>query len=190
VTAKPVTLAPHDPAWGERAAVLVAALRASLGPLALRIDHIGSTAIADMAAKDVLDLQVSVADLSDAAEAFDAPLQAHGFRRGPYEHDHVPAGHDDDPARWSKRFWLRREHADGDANLHARVAGSPNERVALLFRDWMRAHPDAIAAYGRFKEQLADAVGDLGTYTDIKDSVVDLVIAAAEPWAAARGWEP
>jgi hypothetical protein len=45
-----------------------------------------------------------------------------------------------------------------------------------------------VPAYTRFKEELAAAVGDLGTYTDIKDSVVDVVIAAAEPWAAATGW--
>jgi GrpB-like predicted nucleotidyltransferase (UPF0157 family) len=135
-----------------------------------------------MAAKDVIDLQVSVADLDAAARDFDEPLLALGFRRGPYERDHVPAGLDDDPARWAKRFWSRRGHAAGDANLHARVAGSPNERLALLFRDWFRAHPAAVPAYAAFKEELAAAVGDLGTYTDIKDSVVDVVIAAAEPW--------
>src|SRR4051812_26504952 len=98
-------------------------LRASLGPLALRIEHIASTAIPGMAAKDVLDLQVSVSDLDAAADAFDGPLLTHGFRRLPYERDHVPAGHDDDPARWQKRCWSRRAHADADVNLHARLSG-------------------------------------------------------------------
>lgn len=84
-------------------------------------EHIGSTGLA---AKDVIDLQVSVADLDDAVLAFDAPLQADGFTRLPYERDHVPAGVDDDPGRWAKRIWTRRGHPDGDVNLHARLAGS------------------------------------------------------------------
>jgi GrpB-like predicted nucleotidyltransferase (UPF0157 family) len=187
--ARPVVV-PYDPAWAERAAALITALRRALGPLALRLEHIGSTAVPGLAAKNVLDCQVSVADLEVAAAAFDTPLLAQGFRRLPFERDHVPAGRDDDPARWAKRFWARREHPDGDANLHVRVAGSPNEWLALLFRDWFRAHQAAVPAYAAFKAMLADSVPDLDTYADVKDPIVDLVIAAAEPWASATGWTP
>ena len=73
-------------------------------------------------------------------------------------------------------------------NLHVRLAGSPNERVALLFRDWLRAHPAAVPAYSAFKRSLAEAVPDLGAYADVKDPVVDLVIAAAEGWASETDW--
>ena len=73
-------------------------------------------------------------------------------------------------------------------NLHARVAGSRNERVALLFRDWLLAHPAAVSAYSALKRRLADAVTDLDVYAEVKDPAVDLVIAAAEPWATANGW--
>jgi dephospho-CoA kinase len=183
-----VEVVPYDPAWPDRATALITGLREVLGPRALRIEHIGSTAIAGMAAKDVIDLQVSVADLESAARDFDAPLGAQGFQRVPYEHDHVPAGLEDDPARWVKRLWSRRAHAGGDVNLHVRLAGSPNERVALLFRDWLRAHPAAVPAYSAFKRDLAAAVADLDAYTDVKDPVVDLVIAAAETWATETGW--
>ena len=110
--------------------------------------------------------------------------------RRPFEHDHVPAGDDSDPGLWGKRMWARRDHRRGDVNLHVRVVGSPNERLALLFRDYLRAHPPAVAAYGAFKLKLAAEVGDLEPYTDIKDPVVDLVIAAAEQWAEDTGWEP
>jgi GrpB-like predicted nucleotidyltransferase (UPF0157 family) len=183
-----VEVVPYDPAWPDRATALIAGLREVLGPRALRIEHIGSTAIAGMAAKDVIDLQVSVADLEPAARDFDEPLGTQGFQRVPYEHDHVPAGLEDDPGRWVKRLWSRRGHAAGDENLHVRLAGSPNERVALLFRDWLRAHPAAVPAYSAFKRGLAGAVADLGVYTDVKDPVVDLVIAAAETWATETGW--
>ena len=142
----PVVISEYDPRWPGRAAALIAELRVALGPDAQRIDHIGSTAIPGMDAKDLLDVQVSVANLDVAVERFDGPLERMHFERSAYARDHVPAGRVDDPSSWAKRFWSRRDHADGDVNLHVRVVGSPNERVALLFRDWMRAHPEAVAA--------------------------------------------
>ena len=143
-----------------------------------------------MAAKPVVDLQVSVGDLDGATAGLDTPLGALGFRRLPYQRDHVPAGRADDPDVWAKRLWVRRGRAEPDANLHARATGSPNERVALLFRDWLRAHPAAVSAYSSFKLALAQAVPELEDYTDLKDPIVDLVLAAAEPWAQATGWTP
>ncbi|MFE9427512.1 GrpB family protein [Kitasatospora sp. NPDC006697] len=185
-----IVLVPHDPSWQERGLALAAELRSELAPLPVHIEHIGSTAIPGMAAKPVFDLQITVTDLAEAELAFDRPLAAMGFQRSPYQHDHVPAGLDDDPERWAKRFWSRRGRAGADCNLHVRLLGSPNERLALLFRDWFRAHPEAVPAYAHFKTILADAVGDLGTYAEVKDPVVDLVIAVANTWAAATGWAP
>jgi len=180
---------PYDPAWRERGPALAAEIRSALGPLALRVEHIGSTSIPGMAAKPLYDLQVSVADLSEAAAAFDGPLAGLGLERRPWERDHVPAGHDDPPELWSKRLWSRSAGPE-PINLHCRVAGSPNERLALLFRDWFRAHAMAVPAYARFKESLSTAVGDdVEPYTDVKDPVVDLVIAVAEEWAAVTGWK-
>jgi GrpB-like predicted nucleotidyltransferase (UPF0157 family) len=188
VTNQVVVVSSYDPEWAGRAETLVGELRASLGARARRIDHIGSTAIPGMAAKDVLDIQVSVIDLETATGGLDGPLRAAGFERSKYEHDHVPVGRNDDPARWEKRLWLRRGHADGDVNLHVRVAGSPNERLALLFRDWMRAHRVAIAPYSAIKRALAAEAPDVGWYSDLKDPIVDLVIEIAEEWALTAGW--
>lgn len=183
-------IVPYEPDWQRRGAELAAELHAALSPLALRVEHIGSTSIPGMAAKPVFDLQISVADLEAAAAAADGPLAARGFTRRPYERDHVPAGCDDPPHRWAKRYWNRRQSGMAWVNLHCRLAGSPNERLALLFRDWFRAHPEAVPAYARFKDVLAAAVGDLEVYTDVKDPVVDLVVTVAEEWAAASGWSP
>lgn len=152
-------------------------------------DHIGSTAIPCMAAKDILDLQLSVRDLPEAVAAFDEPLAALGFARSRYQHDHVPAGSGSDPDLWRKRLWSRRQHAGDDVNLHVRLVGSPNERLALLFRDFLRAHPRSVPAYAEFKLALLAAVsGNLGTYSKVKDPMVDLVISRTEPWAAATDW--
>jgi GrpB-like predicted nucleotidyltransferase (UPF0157 family) len=68
--------------------------------------------------------------------------------------------------------------------------GSANERLALLFRDWFRAHPEAVPGYAGFKRALAAMSQDIDDYTETKDWVVDLVIAVAEPWATATGWHP
>lgn len=178
----------HDPAWRARGIGLADELRAALGPSASRVEHIGSTAIPGMAAKPVFDLQIGVKDLEEAERDFERPLADLGFRRSPYRYDHVPAGRDDDPGRWAKRLWTRRGHAGPDVNLHVRLLGSPNERLALLFRDWFRAHPEAVPAYAHFKTVLAHAVPDVGTYADVKDPVVDLVVEVAESWAADSGW--
>jgi GrpB-like predicted nucleotidyltransferase (UPF0157 family) len=183
-------VAAPDVAWRERGVALVEWLRAVLGPLAVRVEHIGSTAVPGMAAKPVFDVQVSVVDLRAAVAAFDGPLAEAGFVRLPYERDHVPAGCADGPESWVKRFWcLRGPGVVEPVNLHCRVVGSPNERLALLFRDWFRAHPAAVPAYAAFKVALAAAVSqDLGLYTDVKDPVVDLVAVVAEQWASASGW--
>lgn len=85
-------------------------------------------------------------------------------------------------------MWVRRDHAEGDVNLHVRLEGSANERLALLFRDWMRAHPEAVLAYAAFKRALAEASPNVDVYTDIKDPVVDLVLSVAEEWAETTGW--
>jgi GrpB-like predicted nucleotidyltransferase (UPF0157 family) len=183
-------IADYTSDWPARAASLIATLRDALGARAVRIEHIGSTAIPGMAAKDVLDLQVSVTSLEDATREFDQPLTSLGFRRTPYERDHVPAGRPGDGREWVKRLWARREHPGGDVNLHVRLIGSPNERLALLFRDWFRAHPEAVPAYAAFKRSLAAASPDIAIYSNVKDPIVDLVITMADTWATATSWQP
>jgi GrpB-like predicted nucleotidyltransferase (UPF0157 family) len=176
--------------WPEQAAEQISTLGQHLAGLADRIEHIRSTSIPGMAAKHVLDLQASVSSLSLADHAFDAPLGSLGFRRSVHEQDHVPAGQTDDSDKWTKRLWMRRGHPGGDVNLHVRGTGSPNERLALLFRDWFRAHSDAVPAYAAFKFALAHSTLDVDTYTEVKDPVVDLVMVVAEAWAASVDWHP
>jgi GrpB-like predicted nucleotidyltransferase (UPF0157 family) len=185
-----IVVADYNDEWSRRAERVSAEVVAAGGGAVVRVEHIGSTSIPEMAAKDVIDLQAIVDDLDRAAAALDDPLAAMGYERLPYEHDHVPAGSDDDPERWVKRLWARRNGVDPSVNLHVRLVGSPNERLALLFRDWFRAHPEAVPAYAAFKRTLAAELPDVGAYSDVKDPVVDLIIAIAEPWATETGWSP
>src|SRR5258706_15486038 len=119
-----LVVAPYDPGWQRRGSALAAELRAALGPLARRVEHIGSTSIPGMAAKPVFDFQVSVGDLDPAAAAFDGPLAGFGLARRPYQQDHVPAGRDDPPQLWVKRLWSRPAPGGERIIVHCRLVGS------------------------------------------------------------------
>jgi GrpB-like predicted nucleotidyltransferase (UPF0157 family) len=185
VTAAPVIwIEPHHEEWPKEFARIAQTIRAALGERALRIDHIGSTAVAGLDAKDVIDVQVTVTHLLDAA-----PLRTAGFAESVGFQDHRPPGADGPDEDWSKRFFTQ---PDGmrRVNVHVRARGRPNQRYALLFRDFLRAKPRAAEAYARLKHGLAGVLHDSGTYADVKDHAVDLIVIAAEDWAAATGWQP
>jgi GrpB-like predicted nucleotidyltransferase (UPF0157 family) len=178
-----VAIVDYDPTWPDQFEPLAAALRRQLGDAALAIDHIGSTSVPGLAAKDTIDIQVTVAGLADADRLAPAFQQA-GYIATPYRLDHRPAGDPSDPARWEKRLWQSPPGARR-VNVHVRVAGWPNQRYALLFRDYLWVHPRAAAAYAQLKRALADRHGDdLAAYTELKDPACDLIVVAAEAWAA------
>jgi GrpB-like predicted nucleotidyltransferase (UPF0157 family) len=160
-------------------------IRAALGPAALRIDHIGSTAVPGLPAKNVIDIQVAVSELCAADALADA-----GFRPlAEIVADHRPPGGESPDEQWAKRFFT--EPVDERrANIHVRVDGSANQRYALVFRDYLRAKPATAVAYAELKRRLAAHMPDTATYADVKDPAVDLIALAAEDWAAATGWQP
>jgi GrpB-like predicted nucleotidyltransferase (UPF0157 family) len=178
-------IVPYSQHWPAAFGAMAKRIRGVLGPAALRIDHIGSTAVPGLPAKNVIDIQVSVADLG-AADG----LAAAGFRPfGEIRGDHRPPGNQSAEVQWAKRLFG--EPVDERrANIHVRVDGSANQRYALLFRDYLRAHPATAEAYAELKRRLAAHMPDTITYADVKDPAVDLIALAAEDWAAATGWRP
>ncbi len=177
-----IEIVPFDNRWPDEFRRVAAPLRAALGALALRIDHIGSTAVPGLAAKDVIDVQVTVATLD--APAISSALAPLGYTlREGITGDHVPPGYDDRPEEWSKLFF-RAPAGQRRTNLHVRQVGRANQRYALLFRDYLRAEPGAAGAYARIKEALARLhPQDIEAYYDVKDPVCDIIMAAAERWA-------
>ncbi len=137
---------PYDPAWPARFAAERGRIAAALGPLALRIDHNGSTAVPGLAAKPVIDIQVSVAALAPLAP-FAEPLAAIGYA-------HVP--HADDafcPFFHRPETWPHTHH------VHIVASGGTEERRTLAFRDYLRAHPEALAVYASLKRDVAGRFG-------------------------------
>jgi len=181
-------IVPYDPEWPREFDAIAVDIRRVLGPLLRRIDHIGSTAVPGLAAKDVIDVQVSVAALEPEG-ALVEPLRAAGFVPHTIDRDHRPPGRDGPAADWAKRLMVE---APGQRrlNLHLRVDGRPNQRYPLLFRDYLRAHAEAATSYATLKRRLAELSLDSGIYADIKDPVTDLIMVAAEEWAARTGWQP
>lgn len=98
--------------------------------------------------------------------------------------DHVPDGEDRDPSLWRK-LYVSGETIDLGfrANIHVRQVGRANFEYALLFRDYLRAHPDMARAYAAAKVRLAHHFGaDRSAYADAKDPVCDLVMVQARKW--------
>jgi GrpB-like predicted nucleotidyltransferase (UPF0157 family) len=181
-----IELVEPDPTWPRQFAEIGRSLRASFGPRALRVDHIGSTAVPGLLAKDVIDIQVTVAALDGVADI----LAASGFDVWPdIANDHRPAGSNLPDDELVKVF--AQAAAPRRVNLHVRLPGRFNQRHPLLSRDYLRSHPDATRAYGEVKRHLAWIVGDdEEAYYDIKDPVFDIIMTGAEAWAAATTWSP
>jgi GrpB-like predicted nucleotidyltransferase (UPF0157 family) len=75
--------------------------------------------------------------------------------------------------------------------VHVRRARSFSEQWALLFRDHLRAHPDAAAAYETEKRTLAIRFrDDRHGYTEAKRPQLWVNIRQADQWAQAQGWQP
>jgi GrpB-like predicted nucleotidyltransferase (UPF0157 family) len=185
----PVEITEYDPAWPAAFDALAAELRAALGPLAARIDHIGSTSVPGLAAKDRIDLQVGIPDLDEVGDVARA-LEATGYRWLPdITSDHVPVGGAADPREWRKAFFQPPPQRR-PANVHVREIGRANWRYAILFRDFLRATPTAAGSYAELKRRLGPFMPDGATYADVKDPAVDLIMIAAESWADATGWRP
>jgi GrpB-like predicted nucleotidyltransferase (UPF0157 family) len=185
-----VEIVDADPAWAAEFGRVAGALRALHGDLALRIDHIGSTAVPGLASKDVIDVQVTARDEA-ALDAVAERLDAGGWRVRPaIVADHVAPGAAGAEAEWVKRFATEPE-GHRRVNLHVRVARRANQRYALLFRDYLRAHPAATAAYDAFKRRAAALLPDsLPDRVELKDPVCDLIYLPAEEWAVRTGWTP
>ncbi|MGE2817557.1 dephospho-CoA kinase [Mycobacterium heidelbergense] len=183
----PARLVPADPAWPDQARRIVARLQTACGHKALRVDHIGSTAVPGFDAKDVIDIQITVESLAVADELAE-PLLSVGYPR--IDAITQDVAHTDDPALWRKRI-----HASADpgrpTNVHIRVDGWPNQQFALLFVDWLTANPDARADYLTAKRDAEKrGNGDSEIYVAAKEPWFFDAYRRAWDWADSTGWRP
>ncbi len=171
-----VELADHDAGWAAIAGEAIARLRQVFGPAAADIQHVGSTAIAGIKAKPIIDLAVAVADLGDVS-AFLPALAAAGFL-------HVLENDDE------SQVFLR----CGDAgrtftthHIHVVRLDGDEWRDYLLLRDYLNACPDAAMAYEAVKRRLREQYpADRDAYTEGKSAFIRRTLTEATAWAQAR----
>lgn len=173
----PIRIVPYDASWPHLFRELALPLRRELGDVALRIDHIGSTSISGLAAKPVIDLQISIADF-EPLDAYRLPLERLGY-----------VFHAENTER-TKRFF-REPVGQRRTHIHVRRAGSFSEQLPLLFRDFLRTHATVAQQYADLKIELARQYEwDRQAYTDAKQPFIWNVIAQADEWAQQIGWLP
>ncbi|WP_216822270.1 GrpB family protein [Streptomyces aureus] len=153
------------------------ALRTALGDAAARIDHIGSTSVPGLAAKPVIDIQISVMSL-EPTDSFLGPLTGMGF-----------VYREDNPER-TKRYF-REPPGQPRTHVHVRQLGSFSQQFPLLFRDYLRCHTSAMTEYAAAKGRFAATFrNDRPGYVQAKDAFVWDIIRRADAWAQCTGWAP
>jgi GrpB-like predicted nucleotidyltransferase (UPF0157 family) len=161
-SAGPVTVTAYDPAWPDAYALLADRVRSALGDQVLELEHVGSTSVPGLAAKPIVDLDLTVPDSTDESR-YRAPLEAAGFTlvlRERAWHEHRVLTHD-----------------DPRANLHVWSPDSPEAVRHRLLRDWLREHPDDRAAYSAAKVAAAEELRTEGRghgkdYNELKAPVL------------------
>ncbi len=177
-----VTVIPYHDRWPAAFVAVRDELVLTLSELAVIIDHIGSTSIVGMSAKDCIDVQVRVANIADPE--LEERLTSRGFRRRPEVWNNRE---DVDGQLWPKQVYAPAAGAR-PVNIHIREVGGGNTRRALLFRDFLRSNPDVRDHWSHFKLRLAESVSSIFEYGQIKQPATMVLFAAAEQWALQTGW--
>lgn len=173
VEKRDIRLVPYDPAWPVRFEQERQRIAGALGPVARRIDHIGSTSVPGLTAKPIIDIDLSVPEVADVASYLD-PLLAAGYRLRVREPDHLMV-----------------RTPELDVHVHICAAGSDWERRHLLFRGWLRTDATDRAAYAALKRELASRDWpDMNAYAAAKGALISEITVRAEEWAQATGWQP
>lgn len=168
-----ITIEPYSPTWVITFDVHRRRISESLGSMACRVDHIGSTAVTGLPAKPIVDIQVSVVDIEDESSYLE-PMLAAGYQLRVREPGH----------RMFRTAAL-------DVHVHVCEAGSDWERRHLLLRDRLRESPEDRNAYAELKTALQTSDWEtMNHYADAKTALISEITTRAEAWASATGWRP
>lgn len=139
-----------DPSWPATYAALGQEIAEALGDLALWVEHVGSTSVPELAAKPVIDIDLTVAD-SGEESAYVPALEKRGFVlvvREPW---------------WYEHRCLRR--INPACNLHVFSPECAETERHRIFRDWLRSHPEDRLLYAAAKSSAAERTRSIGGHT-------------------------
>jgi len=137
---RPIVVSPYDPSWPVRYRREETRIRAALGDRAFAVEHVGSTAVPGLAAKDRIDIDLIVADPADE-DAYVPDLAAAGYTlrtREPHWYEH-------------RCLWT----GDHDVSVHVFGPDCDEFLRHLVFRDWLRDHPADRDRYAAQKYRVA-----------------------------------
>lgn len=147
----------YQPEWPRRYENAAAEIRAALGEVVLDVEHVGSTSVAGLAAKDVIDIDLTVADPR-------------------HEEDYVPAlariGYTltaREPS-WHEHRCLRLD--EPRVNLHVFGPDCPEVIRHRMFRDWLRDHPEDRRWYEDAKRAAIPGGGHVMDYNARKQDTI------------------
>jgi len=162
-----IVLVDHDPAWPHLYAREEARVRSVLGDRVVRIEHTGSTSVPGLAAKPIVDIAMTVPDVTDEP-AYIPDLEAAGY---------VLRIRESEPDWYDHRVF---KGPDTNINLHTFSAGCVELERMVGFRDWLRAHDDDRELYESTKRDLAKREWKfVQNYADAKSEVVDAITERA-----------
>lgn len=172
---EPVTIYDYQPSWVENFEFVSKAIRKSLGDSIIDINHIGSTSIPNMPAKNIIDIQIGVKDFSNIKLLQENlfPLGFHLIK--PIQQDHVPfKDFEYMEEGYEKRFFKGLYH-NIQCNVHVRVTHAKNWKFAIDFRNYLIRNHEAAKSYAQFKQRLSSTNISMKDYCLIKDPVCDLI---------------
>jgi len=161
-----IEIVDYDHSWPQLFEAERDLLQQTLGDVCIKIFHIGSTAVLELAAKPIIDILIEVTDV-EALDELNVEMEIIGYN---------PKGEFGIPGR---RYFQK-----GDDNrshhIHAFARGDSNVMRHIAFRDYLRTHPEVAREYGELKRNVADACeNDVGKYCDGKDRFVKRIEAIA-----------
>jgi GrpB-like predicted nucleotidyltransferase (UPF0157 family) len=174
-----IEVVPYDPNWPREFERSSGEVKTALGANLLQIHHIGSTSIAGVHAKPVIDMLAVVADLA-AVDHCSVAMARLGYEvMGEFGID--------------GRRYFRRDDSAGRRTHQVHTFAEASRHVArhLAFRDYMRAHPTLARQYGELKQRLAKAhPHDMAAYMDGKDSFIKEMESRALEWVESSSSGP
>ncbi len=159
-----IIVQPYSALWEQSFRDIRAELQDALGKLALRIEHVGSTAVPGLSAKPIIDVDVVIRDYS-VFEAVVSGLRAIGYT---HEGDLGIAGRE--AFRYEGKEHLQKHH------LYICPLDSAELERHIAFRDYLRSHPEAVQEYSRLKEEGARLYpNDVDQYIQHKSPFIEKI---------------
>jgi GrpB-like predicted nucleotidyltransferase (UPF0157 family)/protein associated with RNAse G/E len=168
----PVVIADYDPLWPAIYAEERDRILGATGDRLLAIEHVGSTAVPGLAAKPIIDIMVGISRLSDSSKCI-MPLRSIGYEYVPEYEKEIP----------ERRYFHRGPRGVPNKHFHLHMVEHTSDfwKRHLLFRDYLRAHPDVAQNYCQLKRELAKRyTSNRDAYTEAKTSFIESVVAQAE----------